>query len=120
MSLLDDLLELEHAGWRSLCSSTGGDFFNRTMTDAGLMVLVDGSVLDRDAVAASLSEAPPWTTHEIVEPILLRLGDDTASLVYTGIASREQGGDFRARMASTYVRQRESWRLALYQQTLVP
>ncbi|WP_206446979.1 DUF4440 domain-containing protein [Agrococcus sp. KRD186] len=120
MTLLEELLALEHAGWRSLCDATGGDFYGRTMTDDALMVLVDGSVLDRDAVAASLSDAPPWASYEIVEPRLLALGDDAASLVYTGVARREQGEDFVARMASTYVREGGGWRLALYQQTLRP
>ncbi|GEK78734.1 nuclear transport factor 2 family protein [Agrococcus baldri] len=120
MSLRDELLELEHAGWRSLCEGTGGDFYGRTMAERGLMVLVDGSVLDRDAVAASLSDAPRWASYEITEPRLLVLGDDAASLVYTGTARREQGDDFVASMASTYVREGGGWRLALYQQTLRP
>lgn len=120
MTLLDELLALEHAGWRSLCDSTGGAFYGSTMTADGAMVLVDGSVLDRDAVAASLSEAPPWASYEIVEPRVLPLGDDAASLLYTGRASREQGEAFAARMASTYVRTADGWRLALYQQTALP
>lgn len=119
MSVLDELLALEHRGWRSLCDATGGDFYSRTMTDDGLMVLVDGSVLDRDAVAASLSDAPPWASYEIVEPRLVELADGAATLVYTGVARRERGDDFTARMASTYVRAASGWRLALYQQTLL-
>lgn len=120
MRLLDELLALEHAGWRSLCEASGGDFYGRTMTSDGLMVLVDGSVLDRDAVAASLSDAPPWAEYEITEPRLLTHGDAAASLVYTGVARRQTGDAFVARMASTYVRQGGSWRLALYQQTARP
>lgn len=117
MTLLAELLELEHEGWRALCDSTGGEVYGRLMTADGLMVLVDGSVLDREAVAASLSNAPPWSTYEIDEPRIISLGDDAASLIYTGAARREQGDDFVARMSSTYVREGSSWRLALYQQT---
>jgi hypothetical protein len=120
VTLLDELLDLEHAGWRSLCDATGGEFYGRTMTDDARMVLVDGSVLDRAGVAASLSDAPPWASYEIAEPYVVRLGDDAASLVYTGVARREQGDDFVARMASTYVRAGGGWRLALYQQTPLP
>lgn len=118
MSVLDELLELEHAGWRSLCESTGDDFYGRLMTDDGLMVLVDGSVLDRAAVVASLGQAPPWATFEIREPRLVGLGERSAALVYTGEARRDDGTAFVARMASSYVRVDGAWRLALYQQTL--
>lgn len=118
MSVLDELLELEHAGWRSLCESTGDDFYGRLMTDDGLMVLVDGSVLDRAAVVASLGQAPPWATFEIREPRLVALGERSAALVYTGEARRDDGTAFVARMASSYVRVDGAWRLALYQQTL--
>ena len=117
MSALDELLALERAGWRSLCESTGDDFYGRLMTDDGLMVLVDGSVLDRAAVVASLGHAPPWATFEIREPRIVTLGAELAVLVYTG-AARRDGADFVARMSSAYVRVDGAWRLALYQQTL--
>ncbi|ERG63422.1 MULTISPECIES: nuclear transport factor 2 family protein [Agrococcus] len=117
MSVLDELLELERAGWRSLCESSGDGFYGRLMTDDGLMVLVDGSVLDRAAVVASLGQAPPWATFEIREPRIVTLGAESAALVYTGVARRD-GTDFVARMSSAYVRVDGEWRLALYQQTL--
>lgn len=117
MSVLDELLELERAGWRSLCESTGDGFYGRLMTDDGLMVLVDGSVLDRAAVVASLGHAPPWASFEIREPRVVALGAESAALVYTGVARRE-GMELVARMSSAYVRVDGEWRLALYQQTL--
>jgi len=40
--LLDDLLELERAGWRSRCESTGDRFYGDLMTDDALMVLATG------------------------------------------------------------------------------
>jgi len=117
VSVLDELLELERAGWRSLCESTGDAFYGRLMTDDGLMVLVDGSVLDRAAVVASLGHAPPWASFEIREPRVVALGAESAALVYTGVARRE-GMELVARMSSAYVRVDGEWRLALYQQTL--
>ncbi|WP_026373320.1 nuclear transport factor 2 family protein [Agrococcus lahaulensis] len=117
MSVLDELLELERAGWRSLCESTGDGFYGRLMTDDGLMVLVDGSVLDRAAVVASLGHAPPWASFEIREPRVVAVGAESAALVYTGVARRE-GMELVARMSSAYVRVDGEWRLALYQQTL--
>jgi len=119
--MLDELLDLENQGWTSLCDSTGADFYGRLMTPDGVMVLAHGQVLDRDAVLASLDDAPPWRTYEITEERLIRLGDDQAILVYTGRATRD--GDeppFVALMSSVYVRREGAWRLALYQQTPMP
>jgi len=62
--LLDDLLELERAGWRSRCESTGDRFYGDLMTDDALMVLANGAVMDRDAVTAELGQAPPWRSFE--------------------------------------------------------
>ena len=56
---MDDLERLERAGWDALCAGTGSDYYGRLMTEDGVMVLAHGAVLDRDAVAASLDEAPP-------------------------------------------------------------
>ncbi|MBD3942694.1 nuclear transport factor 2 family protein [Microbacterium sp. NEAU-LLC] len=119
--MLDELLELEHQGWKSLCDGTGSEFYGRLMTADGAMVLAHGMVLDRDAAVDSLNDAPPWRTYEIHDERLIPLGDDHAILVYTGRATRD--GDeaaFTALMSSVYVRQDGDWRLALYQQTPVP
>lgn len=116
-----DLLRLEHAGWTSLCDATGDTFYGRTMTSDGVMVLADGSVLDRDEVTESLRDAPAWASFEISDERLIELGPDAAALVYTGRAFRAAGGPaFVAVMSSVYVRRDGQWRLALYQQTPVP
>ena len=46
----NELLDLEHAGWRSLCDGTGDRFYGSLMTDDAVMVLANGMVLDRAAV----------------------------------------------------------------------
>jgi len=121
-SVIAELLRLEQAGWTSLCDSTGADFYGRIMTDDGVMVLAHGEVLDRDAVIASLNDAPPWRAYEIADERLVELGSDAAALVYTGRAFRGQDSEpaFTALMSSVYVRDAGGWRLALYQQTPVP
>ena len=58
-----ELLELEHRGWRSLCSSTGADFYGEIMTEDGVMVLSHGFVLSRPQVIESLNDAPPWSGY---------------------------------------------------------
>jgi uncharacterized protein (TIGR02246 family) len=112
------LLDLERRGWDSLCDSTGARYYGDLMTDDGIMVLADGSVMDRDAVVASLEHAPPWQSYDIEDVRLVDAGGEAAAIVYVGTGYRD--GDqpaFVGIMSSVYVRQDRRWRLALYQQT---
>ncbi|WP_028464219.1 nuclear transport factor 2 family protein [Nesterenkonia alba] len=116
-----ELLELEHQGWQSLCSSTGADFYGRIMTEDGVMVLSHGYVFTREQVIESLNDAPPWSRYEISEERLIPLDASSAVLVYRGAAWRdEEDPEFRALMSSVYVERQGEWRLASYQQTPVP
>lgn len=116
---LDELLELENAGWRSLCDGTGSTFYGQIMTADGQMVLANGATMSRDQVVDSLSDAPPWDSYEIADPMLVPLGSDAGALVYRGIGHRSGGDSFTGMMTSTYVRTGSSWKLAVYQQTPV-
>lgn len=119
--MLDELLDLEHQGWDSLCSGTGADFYGQIMTNDGVMLLSHGQAFDRQTVIHSLNEAPPWRTYDITDARVIALSDDHAILVYTGRACRDgQEPTFTALMSSVYTRQDGDWRLALYQQTPIP
>ncbi|WP_081913621.1 nuclear transport factor 2 family protein [Glycomyces sp. NRRL B-16210] len=120
MTDFDELLRIEHDGWRSLCEGTGADFYGSIMTADGRMVLAHGVAMDRSAVVSSLGDAPPWASYEITDARRIPLGDDAAALTYTGRAAREGAAPFVALMSSTYVRTAAGWRLALYQQTPIP
>ncbi|MGX1596129.1 DUF4440 domain-containing protein [Dietzia maris] len=114
-----ELVRLEHQGWASLCDGTGADFYGRLMTPDAVMILAHGLALDREAVIASLDDAPPWQTYDISDERLVEIDENTAALVYTGRASR--GDDhFHALMSTVYTRRDGQWRIALYQQTPVP
>lgn len=117
MGIQDELLELERAGWDSLCEGTGDQFYGDAMTDDALMVLANGMVMDRAMVVQSLADAPAWAGYEIDDPHLLTMGDDVYALVYTGTGRRDGGDDFVGIMTSIYVRRDGAWRLAFYQQT---
>lgn len=119
-TLLPTLLDVEHAGWRALCEQRGGAFYGNLMTPEGLMILVDGSILDREAVVASLDGAPPWDDYRLDAPRPVDLGRDVAALVYRAEAVRAGQEPFRAQMASTYRVQGGVPRLVLYQQTATP
>jgi hypothetical protein len=116
MTTHDDLIELEHAGWRSLQDGSGSEFYGSIMTEGALMVLANGSVMNRDDVIASLDGAPPWDHYEIADLRSVAVRDGVVALVYTGTGHR---GDmtFVGVMTSVYVSDGERWRLALYQQT---
>ncbi|MDV3128908.1 nuclear transport factor 2 family protein [Mycobacterium sp. 21AC1] len=117
-SQLEKFLQLERAGWDSLCGSTATEFYGNTMLPEAVMVLANGMVLDRYGVIDALAESPPWRTYEISDPRLIPLDDDNVVLVYTATAYRE--GDepaFVGAMSSVYHRAGGDWKLALYQQT---
>jgi hypothetical protein len=119
--VLDEVLELERAGWNSLCDGTGSSYYAGVMTPEAVMVLANGMVMDRDTVVASLSQSPPWRTYELADSRLIRPSADTAILVYIGTGYREGAEPaFVGAMSSVYTRTDAGWKLALYQQTRVP
>ena len=116
--LTSELVELEHAGWKSLCDGTGDAFYGRLMTEDAVMVLANGVVMDRAAVTSALGQSPPWARYEITDVRLVPITADTAALVYTGTGWRDdQEAPFVASMSSVYVHTAAGWRLALYQQS---
>lgn len=117
---MDELIELERAGWSSLCDGTGAEFYGATMTADGVMVLADGSVMSRDDVVEALGQAPPWASYEMDDIRVVELGDDSSALVYVGTGHRDEGDPFVGVMTSVYVRRDGGWRLAVYQQTPTP
>ena len=116
---MDEVLQLEHAGWRSLCDGSGATFYGSTMTDDARMVLGDGSIMTRDDVIAALANAPTWDHYSIDDPVIYAVGADVVVLVYRGTGVRGEQR-FVGAMSSVYVRAGAGWRLALYQQTPSP
>ena len=114
------LMELEDMGWSSLSHSTGGDFYGHLMTADAVMVLVNGMVLDRDTIARSLNDSPPWASYELLGERLVGVGGDAAAVVYRASATRDrQAEPFVALMSSVYRMVDGQPRLALYQQTTI-
>ena len=117
---LAQLIDLERQGWDSLSRSMGGDFYGRLMTPDAVMLLVNGMVLDRDTIASSLNDSPPWDSFELTEERLVELGEGAAAVVYRASASRDgQTKPFVALMSSVYRMIDDEPRLALYQQTTI-
>jgi hypothetical protein len=114
---LETLRSLEDDGWQSLIDGRGGDFYGELMTAEAVMVLVDGSVLDRAVIRDSLSDSPTWDGVAITDERVVPVGDDAAALLYRARAHRGEEPPFEALMSSVYVRLEGRVRLALYQQT---
>ncbi|HIW92869.1 MAG TPA: nuclear transport factor 2 family protein [Candidatus Corynebacterium avicola] len=115
---LEELLDLEHAGWRSLCESRGGTYYGELMMPDALFILADGSTMSRGEIAESLDGMPGWDAYEISDATLLPLGPDAAALTYRATSSRSGLAEpFTALMSSVYRRVDGRPRLALYQQT---
>ena len=94
---MDELIELERAGWAALCDGTAADFYQRTMSDDALMVLADGTVMGRTDAVAALGGAPPWSSYEMDEIRIVRISSDVAALVYVGTGHRAGGPDHLAK-----------------------
>ena len=60
----------------------GHEFYGRTMTADGVMVLTNGSVMTRDDVVAALGQSPPWASYEMddVRVVSVRRGLGCAGL----------------------------------------
>ena len=115
---VDDLLELERRGWDALCRADGGSFYGRIMTPDAVMVLVNGMILDVQAVVESLNASPPWASYSIDDVRLVPTGDASAALLYRATAVRAgQDEPFVALMTSHYRLVDGEPALTLYQQT---
>ncbi|WP_164233348.1 DUF4440 domain-containing protein [Microbacterium hydrocarbonoxydans] len=115
----EELIELERRGWDALCESRGGVFYRDLMSPDAVMVLVDGSVLGREEIAASLDGVPRWTSYEIAEAGRIPVDDRSSALVYRARAFRDGQAPFEALMTSVYTVVGGRVRLALHQQTAV-
>lgn len=116
---LDSLLTIENEGWLSLTESRGGDFYRALMTPEAVMVLVNGMVLDRGTVAASLNDSPRWDEFRINDARVVPVGPDVVALIYRARAIRKNEAPFEALMSSVYCLTAGEPRLALYQQTSI-
>lgn len=117
---IDSLLALEYRGWEALSRHGGGSFYGELMTADALMILVNGMVLDRETIAATLNQSPAWSTFSLEDARLVRTGEASAALVYRATASRDgQDEPFVALMSSHYTLAGGRPALTLYQQTTV-
>lgn len=117
MAILDDLLDLERAGWEALSTDGGAaPFYDSVLSEQVLMLFPGGFLIDdRAAVIASMG-GEPWSSYEMSDERVLGLSDESAVLAYRVTAVRGDT-EYSALVNSTYVRRQGDWRLAVHQQT---
>ncbi len=114
---MEELVELEEAGWQALSDGSATDFYDRLLADDALMLFPGGLRLDRAAVLAAMGDAPPWCWFRL-EGFDVRLAAaDAAVVTYSATAQREGDVEYHALMSSVYVRRDGDWRLFLHQHT---
>jgi hypothetical protein len=115
---VDELLELEREGWRALSTDgvAAAAHYERILADDVLVMLPGGLVIDdRERVVDSMS-GDPWESFELSGERVLPLDADAAVVAYQATARRADA-TYIGLFNSTYIRDGDSWRLALHQQT---
>jgi hypothetical protein len=112
----DELLEIEHEGWRALSTAEGAAYYAGRLADDALMAFPFG-LLDRAQALQAMAEAAPWRTYEIRDAIVVPLTDDCGIVVYAVGAQRVGDEPFSAIVSSTYVRRGGEWKLVFHQQS---
>jgi hypothetical protein len=114
---MDELLDLEHRGWDSLCGDQGAAFYDELMADDASMVFPMG-VMDRAASLEAIRGAGPWVTYRLDSERVLYPAPNVGVVLYRASARRADSSEYEAWMSSTYVRDRGGrWRLVLHQQS---
>ena len=118
--LKDKLRELEMEGWQAVTEYRACGFYSNRLTDDGLLVLPDGSVLDKwEAAVSALNGDDTWTSYRIEDERMVLLSAGCAALTYTASAQMLDEPEYRAVITSVFVRRGDDWLIALRQETPV-
>lgn len=113
------VLALERAGWEALSGRGAAEFYDRVMATGAVMVFASG-VMQRDEALAAMRGATPWESYRLDDEQVMLPAEDVAVVTYRAAAKRRKGPEYRAWMASIYIRDGEEWSLAVHQQSPVP
>jgi hypothetical protein len=113
MTVADELLVMERKFW------TEGATFFRDHADAACLVAFTSmtAVMDRDALAATVKNAPRWRAIEMDMKGFVSPQPELAILSYRASAERADGKRYTALVSSAYAKRAEGWKLAFHQQT---
>jgi len=115
--LREELLGIERDGWQAIATRKGAKFYSSRLTEEALMVLPGDMVLDRRSALDSFDGPVTWEWFRIEDDRVVPLGNEAAALIYRVTAKRPDEDPYSALITSTYVRQGDSWLMAVHQQT---
>lgn len=121
MDLKETLERLEHEYFNASISADG-DYYERNLTDDGLLVFAETGALDKQACVQAVNGSPGDATGaswRIEDSRLVTLSPDSAILSYRADATRPGGEAATILVASAYSRQNGAWKLAFHQQTVI-
>lgn len=113
----EELLQLERDGWQAISDHRGADFYSSHLTEDALMVLPGDLVMDRQTALDSIDGPATWEWFRLENERVVGLGEEAAALTYRVTAKRPDDEPYSALITSTYVRQGNSWLMAMHQQT---
>lgn len=77
--VLPSLTTLERQGSDALCNQTGSSFYAFLMTEAVVMVFLDGFTMDRDTAVTPLDQAPASDSYTISDERIVRVGAEATA-----------------------------------------
>ncbi|MFC6723881.1 DUF4440 domain-containing protein [Halobium palmae] len=116
MGIKQSLLKLERQLWNA-----DEEFYQETLAEDAVMVFpAPTGILTRTDILGSLSGGDRWRSIDFSEVRVIEIGDGTAQLVYRAAAERtEDGSEYSALIATTYLQENGTWSLISHQQTPV-
>jgi hypothetical protein len=103
MDPAEQLISLQHEGWRALVAGNGGDCYRKYLTEDPVMAFPSGTVT-REAALEATEAVRPWERSEIRDPQLIELGHGTGVAVYSVLARRPGDEPYAVVVSSTFVR----------------
>lgn len=111
------LLHEEHEGWQALVAGQGAEYFQRSMTPDGLLIL-PGAIIGRDALTGAILELAACDDYQVHEPAVVRLGNH-AGIVVSRVVVRRGVHLYEYFVSTTYVFNEDDggWCIAAQQRT---
>ncbi|MFN3726906.1 MAG: hypothetical protein ACK4SZ_11450 [Allosphingosinicella sp.] len=111
MSLKDELIEIEKGFWLA-----GVDEARAHLTDEVMLVFKQmKGVYSREQVAQSMSDPNRWQDLRLSDVMVTQPAENLALIGYEARAKRADGQPYRCLAGSTYVRDGDTWKLAMHQ-----
>lgn len=120
MTVLDELLDLEHRFWDASSASYGA-FYRANCTHDAVFVFGPTGPIDLDTCVEAVERNDlPWADVRLSGSRLVSLGDHAAVVAYRASARRgDSAAPVELYASSAYRRVEGAWKMAFHQQTPV-